>query len=112
MFFSDQPIAVEALKANLVENRGDDSDFGMFKTHFKLYCSPEGKPQNCSFWKDGSSVSVSGAQWQGQLVVKNGRVRGKVTLEQGDEPGKRKSFDIRVDAQIVTVPYLPRPLPR
>jgi hypothetical protein len=107
LFFSDQPVAVEALKANLVENRGDDSDFGMFKTHLKLYCSFEGKPQSCSFWKDNWSVSVSGAQWQGGLVVKNGRVRGKVTLEQGDEPGKRKSFDVRVDAQIVTVPLPP-----
>ena len=107
MLFSDQPIAVEALKANLVENRGDDSDFGMFKTHLKLYCSLEGKPQSCSFWKDGWSVSISGAPWQGDLVVKDGRVRGKVTLEQGDEPGKRKSFDVRVDAQIVTVPLPP-----
>jgi hypothetical protein len=41
------------------------------------------------------------------LVAKDGRVRGKVTLEQGDEPGKRKSFDVRVDAQIITVPLPP-----
>ena len=107
VYFSDRPIAVEELKAALVANRGDDSDFGDFKTHLKLYCSPEGKPQNLSFWKDNWSVSVSGAQWQGQYVVKDGRVRGKVTLEQGDDPGKRKSFDLRVDAQIVTVPLPP-----
>jgi len=107
VLLSDQPIAVDELKATLVKNRGDDSDFVDFKTHLSLHCSPQGKPQNVSFWKDNWSVSVSGADWKGEFVVKDGRLRGKVALESGDEPGKHKSFDIRIDAQIITVPLPP-----
>src|SRR5258708_1017962 len=55
LLFSDQPIAVNELKATLLNNRGDDADFGEFKTHLQLYCSTQGKPQNCSFWKNNWS---------------------------------------------------------
>jgi hypothetical protein len=104
VFFSDAPIAVDELKATLLKNGGDDGDFGEFQTRFKLLCSADGLPQNCSFYKDGLSVSLSGADWKGQFVIKAGRVRGKATLVSGDDPARRKSFDIRLDAQLITAP--------
>ncbi|MES2789546.1 MAG: hypothetical protein V4719_07985 [Planctomycetota bacterium] len=103
VFFCEKEIPIEKLKAALVKGKGSDDSFNLFEPQVKVTFNKKGEPSYSNAWADNSSISVSGGGLKGQLVVKDNRATGQATMETGDTPESKKSFDLRFDAPLLTV---------
>lgn len=103
VLFCAKEIPVQKLKAALIKDQGRDDSFNLFEPQVKVTFKKTGEPSYSNSWAANSSISVSGGGLKGQLAVKNGRAVGQASMETGDKPEDKKSFDIRFDVPLLTV---------
>jgi hypothetical protein len=99
VLLSSAAIPVDKLKNAL--NDGNDDKFIFFKPNVKITFSKEGKARFFNAYGDGESVSASGSDLKGQLVVKDGRVNGSCTYTPED---KKTVFDAQFDLVLIPIP--------
>jgi hypothetical protein len=99
VLLSSAVIPVDKLKDAL--NDGNDDKFIFFKPNVKITFSKEGRVRFFNAYGDGASVSASGSDLKGQLVVKDGRVNGSCTYSPDD---KKSSFDAQFDLALIPIP--------
>jgi hypothetical protein len=99
VLLSSAAIPVDKLKNAL--NDGNDDKFIFFKPNVKITFSKEGKGRFFNAYGDGESVSASGSDLKGQLVVKDGRVNGSCTYT----PDENKTgFEAQFDLVLIPIP--------
>lgn len=99
MLLSSAAIPVDKLKDAL--NDGNDDKFIFFKPNVKFTFSKEGEARFFNAYGDGASVSASGSDLKGQLIVKDGRVNGSCTYTPDD---KTSGFDVQFDLVLIPIP--------
>jgi hypothetical protein len=99
VMLSSAAIPVDKLKDAL--NDGNDDKFIFFKPNVKITFSKDGKVRFFNAYGDGGSVSASGPDLKGQLVVKDGRVNGSCTYTPED---KKSGFDAQFDLALIPIP--------
>jgi hypothetical protein len=99
VLLSSAAIPVDKIKNAL--NEGNDDKFVFFQPNVKITFSKEGKARFFNAYGDGGSVSASGPDLKGQLVVKDGRVNGSCTYTPED---KKNSFDAQFDLVLIPIP--------
>jgi hypothetical protein len=100
VLLSSAVIPVDKLKTAL-EN-GNDDKFLFVQPNVKITFSKEGKARFFNAYGDGGSVSASGSDLKGQLVVKIGRVSGSCTYITPD--AKKNGFDVQFDVALIPIP--------
>jgi len=99
VLLSSAAIPVDKLKDAL--NDGNDDKFIFFQPNVKITFGKEGKARFFNAYADGGSVSASGSDLTGQLVVKDGRVNGSCTYTPDE---KKNSFDAQFDLVLIPIP--------
>lgn len=99
VLLSSAAIPVDKLKDSL--NDGNEEKFIFFKPNVKVTFSKEGKVRFFNAYGDGQSVSASGSDLKGQLVVKDGRVNGSCSYTPED---KKTVFDAQFDLALIPIP--------
>ena len=99
VLLSSAAIPVDKLKDAL--NDGNDDKFIFFKPNVKITFSKEGQVRFFNAYGDGASVSASGSDLKGQLVVKDARVNGSCTYSPDD---KKTGFDAQFDLALIPIP--------
>ena len=99
VLLSSAAIPVDKLKAAL--NDGNDDKFIFFQPNVKVTFSKEGKVRFFNAYGDGGSVSASGPDLKGQLIVKDGRVNGSCTYTPED---KKDGFNAQFDLALIPIP--------
>ena len=99
VLLSSAVIPIDKLKAAL--NDGNDDKFIFFQPNVKITFSKEGNARFFNAYGDGGSVSASGPDLKGQLVVKNGRVKGKCTYTPDE---KKNGFDVQFNLALIPIP--------
>jgi hypothetical protein len=99
VLLSSAAIPVDKLKDAL--SGGNDEKFIFFKPNVKITFSKEGQVRFFNAYGDGASVSASGSDLKGQLVVKDGRVNGGCTFTPED---KKNGFDAQFDLALIPIP--------
>jgi hypothetical protein len=100
---SSKPIPVDRLKAKLIEGKGTDDKFIFFEPNIHITFKNSGEVMFCNAWADNYSVSISGSRLTGELVVKDGRVRGQAKLELDSDAKLKNSCDLLFDAPLIAV---------
>ncbi len=99
VLLSNAAIPLDKIKESL--NDGNDEKFIFFKPNVKITFSKEGKVRFFNAYGDGGSVSASGSELKGQIVVKDGRVNGSCTYTPED---KKDGFDVQFDLALIPLP--------
>jgi hypothetical protein len=99
VLLSSAAIPVDKIKDAL--NDGNDDKFVFFQPNVKITFSKDGKIRFFNAYGDGGSVSASGSDLKGQLVVKDGRVNGSCTYTTED---KKNGFDVQFDLVLIPIP--------
>jgi hypothetical protein len=99
VLLSNAAIPVDKLKDAL--NDGNDDKFIFFQPNVKITFSKEGKLRFFNAYGDGQSVSASGSDLKGQIIVKDGRVNGSCTYTPDD---KKAGFDVQFDLALIPIP--------
>ncbi len=103
VLLSSVAIPVDKLKTAL--NDGNDDKFIFFQPNVKITFSKEGNARFFNAYGDGGSVSASGSDLKGQLVVKNGRVKGKCVYTPDEKnDAKKNGFDVQFDLALIPIP--------
>ncbi len=99
---SNEPIAVDKLKAALKEGKGTDDKFTTFQPQVKLsFNKKSGEVSYCNSYADGHSFSASGGGLKGQVVVKDGRVTGNCSRVGEEGKTNETSFDVKFDLELI-----------
>jgi hypothetical protein len=99
VLLSSEAIPIDKLKTAL--NDGNDDKFIFFKPNVRITFSKEGKVRFFNSYGDGASVSASGSDLKGQIVVKDGRVNGSCSYTPED---KKTGFDAQFDLVLIPIP--------
>jgi hypothetical protein len=109
VLFADQAIPVEKLRAALANGKGSDDSFFFFKPHVRVTFDGDGKVMFCNAWADNNSASVSGGgALTGELAVKDGEARGKVSLKPDADAKRKHGFDVpSFELPLLAIPTVP-----
>lgn len=103
ILLTEKPINLAKLKASLAKPARNDDDFNEFQTQVKLVIDSRDRLQSMFIWRDGLSVSSSGADnLTGQTLIEDGRARGTLkTTKPGEIFGKAMELDVSFDTSVI-----------
>jgi hypothetical protein len=104
---SPKPIPVDKLKAAIAKGKGSDDSFMFWEPHIKLTYKTSGEIQFCNAWASNNSLSVSGSDLTGRVVIQKDRAGGDAILKQDADSDRKRSFSLQFNT-----PLLPNALPK